>query len=113
MGGWTGGKNCAAPRRPLTGKHGQIPCETCHTKGVAVKPDGCINCHGDHHNGLTNCVQCHTIQNWNPSKFAHPQEGEHVPRGEVPLQCNACHLNGFGQPASCPCHGGNPPSGGG
>jgi nitrate/TMAO reductase-like tetraheme cytochrome c subunit len=109
---WSG-KGGAHPGGPLTGKHGQIACETCHTKGVNVPPDGCINCHGDHHNGLTNCVQCHTIQNWNPSKFTHPQEGEHIPKGETPLQCNACHLNGFGQPASCPCHGGNPPQGGG
>ena len=112
--GWTGGKGGGPhPGGPLTGKHGQITCQTCHTQGVSVKPDGCINCHGDQHNGLTNCVDCHTIQNWNPSKFTHPQEGEHIPAGEVPLQCNDCHLNGFGQPASCPCHGGSAPSGGG
>ncbi len=111
---WTGGKGGGPhPGGPLTGKHGQVTCETCHTKGVAVKPDGCITCHGDQHNGLTTCDDCHTIQNWTPSKFAHPQEGEHVPAGEVPLPCNACHLNGFGQPASCPCHGGSAPSGGG
>jgi nitrate/TMAO reductase-like tetraheme cytochrome c subunit len=112
--GWTGGKGGGPhPGGALTGKHGQITCQTCHTQGVSVKPDGCINCHGDQHNGLTNCVDCHTIQNWNPSKFTHPQEGEHIPAGEVPLQCNDCHLNGFGQPASCPCHGGSAPSGGG
>ena len=111
---WTGGKGGGPhPGGALTGKHGQVSCETCHTKGVNIPPDGCINCHGDQHNGLTNCVQGHTIQNGNPSKFSHPQEGEHIPSGEVPLQCNACHLNGFGQPASCPCHGGSPPSGGG
>ena len=109
---WTG-KGGPHPGGPLTGKHGEITCETCHTKGVNVPPDGCIDCHGDQHNGLANCVQCHTIQNWDPSKFTHPQEGEHIPRGETPLPCNACHLNGFGQPASCPCHGGNPPQGGG
>ena len=111
---WTGGKGGGAhPGGPLTGKHGQVPCETCHTKGINVPPDGCITCHGDQHNGLTNCDQCHTIQNWTPSKFSHPQEGPHVPRGDEPLQCNACHLNGFGQKASCPCHGNNPPTGGG
>jgi nitrate/TMAO reductase-like tetraheme cytochrome c subunit len=109
---WSG-KGGPHPGGPLTGKHGQIACETCHTKGVSVAPDGCITCHGDQHNGLTDCVRCHTIKNWDPSKFTHPQEGEHIPAGEVPLQCNACHLNGFGQPASCPCHGGSAPSGGG
>jgi cytochrome c nitrite reductase small subunit len=110
---WSGGKGGAHPGGPLTGKHGQITCETCHTKGTAVKPDGCITCHGDHHNGLTSCVDCHTIKDWTPSKFTHPQEGEHIPNGETPLQCDACHQGGFGQPASCPCHGGQPPSGGG
>ena len=112
LGAWTGGKNFAHPQ-PLVGAHAALSCTQCHTKGTAVKPDGCINCHGDHHNGLPNCVDCHKIAGWLPSTFVHPQEGEHIPRGEVPLQCNDCHTAGFGQPASCPCHGGNPPSGGG
>jgi len=108
---WTGDKGGGPhPGGTLTGRHGQISCQTCHTKGVSVKPDGCTACHGDHHNGLAACVDCHTIRNWDPSKFSHPQEGEHVPRGEVPLACDACHQGGFGQPAGCPCHGGNPPS---
>jgi nitrate/TMAO reductase-like tetraheme cytochrome c subunit len=112
LGAWTGGKNFAHPQ-PLVGAHAALSCTQCHTKGTAIKPDGCINCHGDHHNGLPNCVDCHKITGWLPSTFVHPQEGEHIPRGEVPLQCNDCHKAGFGQPASCPCHGGNPPSGGG
>ena len=109
---WVGGKNFKHPQ-PLVGTHAQIACEQCHTQGVAIKPAGCVNCHGDQHNGLKNCVDCHRLSAWLPSTFVHPQEGEHIPRGEVPLQCNACHLNGFGQPASCPCHGGKPPQGGG
>ena len=112
LGAWTGGKNFAHPQ-PLVGAHAALSCTQCHTKGTAIKPDGCINCHGDHHNGLPNCVDCHKITGWLPSTFVHPQEGEHIPRGEVPLQCNDCHTAGFGQPATCPCHGGNPPSGGG
>jgi nitrate/TMAO reductase-like tetraheme cytochrome c subunit len=97
--------------QPLVGKHAQIACEQCHTQGVSVKPDGCITCHGDQHNGLSNCVDCHVLAGWIPSTFQHPQEGPHVPAGDEPLQCDACHANGFGQPASCPCHGGNPPTG--
>ena len=112
LGAWTGGKDFKHPQ-VLVGVHAQIACEQCHTKGTAVPPDGCINCHGDQHNGLRQCIQCHVLAHWIPSTFTHPQEGEHIPRGETPLQCNACHLKGFGQPASCPCHGGNPPSGGG
>ena len=108
---WSG-KNFSHPQ-PLVGTHATILCETCHTKGVNMKPDGCINCHGDQHNGLPNCVDSHRLKSFIPSTFKHPQEGPHVPRGEEPLQCAQCHRKGFGQPASCPCHGGNPPTGGG
>jgi nitrate/TMAO reductase-like tetraheme cytochrome c subunit len=109
---WVGGKNFAHPQ-PLQGAHAALNCTQCHTQGTAIKPDGCVNCHGDHHSGLPHCVDCHQITGWIPSTFVHPQEGEHVPRGEVPLPCNACHLQGFGQPATCPCHGGKAPTGGG
>ena len=109
---WTGGKAGGPhPGGALKGRHGQISCQTCHTQGVSVKPDGCITCHDDQHNGLTNCVDCHTLRSWDPSRFTHPPEGEHIPAGEVPLPCDACHQGGFGQPAGCPCHGGNPPGG--
>ena len=111
--GWSGGKNGAHPGGTLTGKHAQITCETCHTKGTNVKPDGCISCHGDHHNGLTTCVDCHSLAAFVPSTYQHPQEGPHVPNGDEKLQCNACHASGFGQKATCPCHGGSPPTGGG
>lgn len=109
LGAWTGGKNFQHPQ-PLVGKHAQISCQTCHTQGTAVKSDGCINCHGDQHNGLKNCVDCHQLAAWIPSTFQHPQEGPHVPAGEEPLPCDACHQGGFGQKPGCPCHGGNPPS---
>jgi nitrate/TMAO reductase-like tetraheme cytochrome c subunit len=106
-----GGKNFKHPQ-PLVGTHAQILCEQCHTQGVMVKPDGCVNCHGDQHNGLPMCVTCHVLAHFVPANFKHPQEGPHIPAGDEPLQCNACHANGF-KHASCPCHGGNPPSGGG
>jgi nitrate/TMAO reductase-like tetraheme cytochrome c subunit len=112
MGAWVGGKNFAHPQ-PLVGKHAQIACQQCHTKGVSVKPDGCVNCHGDHHGGLPNCDMCHVLAHFVPSTFSHPQEGPHVPAGDQPLQCSACHTNGLGQKGTCPCHGNKPPTGGG
>jgi len=102
---WT--KDFTHPQ-PLTGRHAQIACERCHTQ---TPPDGCVDCHGDHHNGLDDCVRCHVLAHWTPTTFTHPQEGPHVPAGDEPLQCDACHQRGFGQPAGCPCHGGNPPTG--
>ena len=57
-------------RQPLVGKHAAAQLrDQCHTQGTAVKPDGCVNCHGDHHNGLPHCVDCHRITGWIPSTF--------------------------------------------
>ncbi|MFA4964952.1 MAG: NapC/NirT family cytochrome c [Thermoleophilia bacterium] len=111
LGSWGGGKNFTHPGGSLAGRHAQVACQDCHRKGISVKPDGCITCHGDQHNGLPSCVACHSIQAWTPFRFAHPQEGPHVPHGEEPLPCDACHQGGFGQRPGCPCHGGKPPSG--
>jgi nitrate/TMAO reductase-like tetraheme cytochrome c subunit len=102
---------------PLTGPHSAIACETCHTKPSSTSiglADGCVNCHGDHHNDprLTACATCHTTTHFVPSTFAHPQEGPHVPAGDEPIPCAACHTKTFAT-ATCSCHGGKPPTGGG
>jgi nitrate/TMAO reductase-like tetraheme cytochrome c subunit len=102
---------------PLTGPHAQILCEQCHTQstsGSMGPADGCVNCHGNHHNDpqLTLCATCHTTTGFTPSTFVHPQEGEHIPKGEQPLPCTACHTQTFST-ATCSCHGGKPPTGGG
>lgn len=102
---------------PLTGKHAQVLCETCHTSGSGSSmgpADGCVNCHGDHHNdpNLTQCADCHTTTHFVPSTFQHKQVGPHVPSGDEPIPCDACHTLSFAT-ATCSCHGGNPPTGGG
>jgi hypothetical protein len=102
---------------PLTGPHATILCEQCHTSSTAGSmgpADGCVNCHGDHHNSplLTTCGNCHTTTHFVPSTFVHKQVGPHVPSGEEPLQCSDCHTQTLAS-ATCSCHGGNPPAGGG
>jgi cytochrome c-type protein NapC len=94
---------------PLTGKHAQILCEQCHTSGTgtSVGPaDGCVSCHGNHHQDptLTLCADCHTTTHFVPSTFQHQQVGPHVPAGDEPLPCNACHQQTFAS-ATCSCHG--------
>jgi nitrate/TMAO reductase-like tetraheme cytochrome c subunit len=102
---------------PLTGPHATILCEQCHTSSAAANmgpADGCVNCHGNHHNSnlMTVCSDCHTTTHFVPSTFVHKQVGPHVPAGDQPLPCTACHTTTFAQ-SSCSCHGGNPPTGGG
>jgi nitrate/TMAO reductase-like tetraheme cytochrome c subunit len=102
---------------PLAGPHATVLCETCHTQATGTSmgfPAGCIDCHGNHHQDprLTLCARCHTTTHFVPSTFVHPQEGPHVPTGETPIPCAACHTTTFAS-ASCSCHGGKPPTGGG
>jgi nitrate/TMAO reductase-like tetraheme cytochrome c subunit len=103
---------------PLIGAHAGLTCADCHVS----KPGGqtvagtqfpaaktaCVSCHGDHHNGLTNCARCHTPKGWAQVNFTHPSVGEHG-RG-TGMACKSCHPKGYGT-HSCTCHGGNPPSG--
>jgi nitrate/TMAO reductase-like tetraheme cytochrome c subunit len=111
MQSWTPGKfNHPVP---LTGPHAQILCEQCHTQATGSSmgvPDGCVDCHGNHHNSslMTLCYQCHTTTHFVPSTFNHQQVGPHVPRGDEPLPCNACHQTTFAE-ATCSCHGVNTP----
>jgi nitrate/TMAO reductase-like tetraheme cytochrome c subunit len=102
---------------PLTGPHAALLCEQCHTSstgGTMGPADGCVNCHGDHHNSklLLACGTCHTTTHFTPSTFVHKQVGPHVPSGDQPLQCSDCHTQTLAT-ATCSCHGGKPPTGGG
>jgi len=105
---------------PLTGGHAGVACTQCHVgrPGAEIIPGtnlprpasaNCVSCHGDHHDGLTNCVRCHSVAGWKPPTFTHPRVGDHMPSGEEPVACGSCHPNGFGS-SSCSCHGGNPPN---
>jgi nitrate/TMAO reductase-like tetraheme cytochrome c subunit len=101
---------------PLTGPHAQALCEQCHTTSTGSSfgfPDGCVDCHGNHHGDpkLALCAKCHTTTRFVPSTFVHKQVGPHVPAGEERLPCDACHQKSFAT-ATCSCHGGNPPTGG-
>jgi nitrate/TMAO reductase-like tetraheme cytochrome c subunit len=109
----------------LEGVHATLTCTKCHPaapagQGVKVPgsnatfnfgkaPSACIDCHGDHHNGLKDCSQCHTARGWTPANFSHPQVGQHIgPNGageRAITDCGTCHDQGYTS-ASCSCHGG-------
>jgi nitrate/TMAO reductase-like tetraheme cytochrome c subunit len=103
---------------PLTGGHATLACTDCHVSKPGVenipgtdlpKADpACVSCHGDHHNGLPDCAKCHTPESWQQTTFAHPPVGEHIPAGERPLDCSACHPSGYAAASCTPCHSGTP-----
>lgn len=96
---------------PLQGKHGSVPCASCHrgdTAAVditrlaftALRGD-CETCHRDVHRGqfavsdtipMVRCERCHTPKDWRPTLFDHntlteyPLDGAHA---KVP--CALCH----------------------
>jgi len=103
---------------PPTGGHANLTCTDCHVSKPGVenipgtqlpKADpACISCHGDHHNGLTDCASCHTTEGWQNTSFVHSQVGPHIPSGDKPLQCADCHKSGYTTASCTPCHSGTP-----
>jgi hypothetical protein len=90
---------------PLTGRHRDVPCSSCHAVTGAQTADehrcythlstACQRCHGDRHDGQfaeQGCESCHTAESWDPEAFDHqvastyPLEGKHLE-----VACEACH----------------------
>jgi hypothetical protein len=102
---------------PRTGGHAGLTCTDCHVSrsGAQIipgtdlpRPDpACISCHGDNHNGLADCTDCHSVAGWTPSTFQHPRVGEHMPNGEVRVDCASCHPSGYASYSCTKCHGSN------
>jgi len=95
---------------PLTGAHGDVACESCHTASAEDRRAGrgasfrgvareCEGCHQDVHAGqfrLTNptrqCADCHTTQQFTLPQFDHSQVAHYALEGEhAGLACAACH----------------------
>lgn len=106
---------------PLTGKHVDASCTSCHTSGYAGTPTDCYSCHqndftsvGDPNHVQANfshvCTECHTTNGWTPASFSHvgtafPLTGAHVTAicischatgyTSIPTDCNACHQTDY------------------
>lgn len=89
----------------LEGKHREVSCGKCHT---IVTDDGkvfrfastksnCESCHKDIHfsqfttSGNTNCLRCHSFENWKPEKFDHEKTKFSLLGAHSKLSCGQCH----------------------
>ncbi|MFA9389572.1 MAG: hypothetical protein ACERKD_07180 [Prolixibacteraceae bacterium] len=103
----------------LTGGHQRIEqCSVCHEGDLTTANPDCFSCHQTQYNGApehvsqsfpTNCVLCHTTDNWLASNFDHSKTNFPLVGQHVSLDCASCHTNGFtGTPDDCnSCHSEN------
>lgn len=87
---------------PLTGRHREISCQSCHkTSFTKLAHQRCTDCHKDPHQGRMGptCQQCHSTASWSAGargKFDHsktrfPLRGKHQQ-----VACQQCHTSGRG-----------------
>ncbi|MCU7923877.1 MAG: cytochrome c3 family protein [Candidatus Thiodiazotropha sp. (ex Dulcina madagascariensis)] len=82
----------------LKGRHKDVPCDTCHSKGpYEEKPSKiCFSCHekDDEHKGRNGekCEECHRAEDWKKVKFDHEKDAKFALKGKHrDLVCHACH----------------------
>ncbi len=90
----------------LLGKHTGLNCRDCHYKEstggekffmFASLNSNCEVCHTDIHQGqfrvegVTDCMKCHTFENWNPVLFDHNKTKFSLVGAHQNLDCSRCH----------------------
>ena len=90
----------------LEGRHKDVECGKCHYKeenniGKVFRfvslDSKCESCHNDVHmgqfteNGKSDCVRCHTFNNWKPEKFDHNKTRFSLEGAHQKLECSRCH----------------------
>ncbi len=81
---------------PLTGKHSQAVCSSCHfNQTFQFNDTSCFSCHGktDPHLGSNGqqCDSCHSTKSWQKITFNHDDTDFPLSGGHRPLPCSACH----------------------
>ncbi len=89
----------------LKGAHKLIvQCSMCHKGNVTTAPQVCIGCHqaqydvapGHKQGGFsTNCVKCHSQDNWLLSSFDHSTTNFPLTGAHTKVLCSVCHANGY------------------
>ena len=89
----------------LEGKHHEVSCSKCHTivtdegkvfRFAFTKPN-CESCHKDIHfdqfatSGNSDCLRCHSFENWKPEKFDHEKAKFSLLGAHSKLSCGQCH----------------------
>jgi hypothetical protein len=102
---------------PLTGKHLELTCISCHAGGYSGMATDCYSCHQSAYESTTDpnhiqagfghvCTDCHTTSGWSPSSFNHAVTGFTLTGVHLTTSCVSCHASGYsGTPSNCyACH---------
>lgn len=97
---------------PLTGKHANAACSSCHVNNVFKgTPKDCNSCHSgkNPHSSLlgSNCGNCHKTSGWLPATFDHSLAAFKLTGAHSSAACTSCHVNNVykGTPSDCySCH---------
>lgn len=94
---------------PLTGKHVDVKCASCHVNNVYKgTPQTCVGCHQDpaYHAGMfsTACADCHAANSWRPAHYDRPHTFpfDHGESGVSP--CKTCHPDRLSVYTCYGCH---------
>jgi len=89
---------------PLTGKHVDVPCASCHTQHkLTGQPTECAGCHVDRHRGTLgqDCTSCHSEAGFTPvANFDHSRTGFLVDGPHTGRACADCHQGAHGRSLS-------------
>ena len=90
----------------LEGKHASTECKACHYRKNSEQIEdqkfhntsqACLTCHNDEHQGQFSkygdegCLNCHTFNNWEASKFNHQNTNFQLDGAHASLDCVECH----------------------
>ena len=94
-----------------------VNCVDCHSVGYVNTPTDCWACHEDDfrqvsdpnhvtNNFSQNCLECHSVEVWEPSTFDHAATAFQLEGAHVTVNCIDCHSTGYvNTPTDCwACH---------
>lgn len=87
--------NHATTRFPLTGRHAEVGCASCHKNGVfrGLGFESCTSCHTDPHARAfgTTCTTCHTTAGWATKNVDHTRTRFPLIGAHAKVECASCH----------------------
>ncbi|MGE5436682.1 MAG: hypothetical protein ACM3O3_05590 [Syntrophothermus sp.] len=100
---------------PLTGKHIEANCQSCHNGITTGTNKDCYSCHQNNYNTALNhvaqnfpknCEMCHNTTNWDETNFNHSNTNFPLTGAHINTNCSSCHLTGYtGTSSACvSCH---------